>query len=126
MSKVYTSAVVIIPPQKYWAPIQEIRKKYDRQIDRWMPHITLLYPFKPEIEYPTLQNDFSAECKFINPFKIHLKQFNYFNHGKQRYTVWLNLQPEETIIELQGALLKIVPDCDDVKKFRHGFKWLFN
>ena len=122
MSKTHTSAVVIIPPQKYWAPIQEIRKKYDRQIDRWMPHITLLYPFKPEIEYPTLQNDFSAECKFINPFKIHLKQFNYFNHGRQRYTLWLNSEPIDLIKDLQARILKIVPDCNDVNKYKKGFR----
>jgi hypothetical protein len=42
MSKVFTSAVVIIPPEELWIPIQKIRKKYDRQINRWMPHITLL------------------------------------------------------------------------------------
>ena len=34
MEKVYTSAVVIIPPMDLWEPIQEIRRKYDRQINR--------------------------------------------------------------------------------------------
>ncbi|GAH05617.1 unnamed protein product, partial [marine sediment metagenome] len=46
MSKVYSSAVVIIPPREKWASIQEIRKIYDRNLTRWMPHITLLYPFR--------------------------------------------------------------------------------
>ena len=40
MSKVYSSAVVIIPPKEIWESIQEIRKVYDRNINRWMPHIT--------------------------------------------------------------------------------------
>ena len=82
MSKVYNSAVVIIPPQEQWGQIQEIREKYDRQINRWMPHITLLYPFHPENEYNLFEHDFSTICKSIEPFDIHLKQINYFTHGK--------------------------------------------
>ncbi len=122
MSKVYTSAVVIIPPEEKWAPIQEIREKYDRQINRWMPHITLLYPFRPEDEYPTLEKDFSNKCKSIKPFEIHLEQFNYFNHGKQRYTLWLNPEPVELVNNLQAIIIEIIPDCNDVNKYKHGFR----
>jgi len=122
MSKVYTSAVVIIHPQDKWDSIQEIRKLYDRQINRWMPHITLLYPFRPENEYSMLVKEFSEKCKTIKPFEIELNRFNYFNHGKQRYTFWLNPEPVELIINLQSKILEIVPDCNDVNKYKHGFR----
>jgi len=121
MSKVYTSAVVIIPPQKYWAPIQEIRKKYDRNIHRWMPHITLLYPFRPENDYITLEKNFSEICKSINPFVINLQDFHYFNHGHQKYTLWLKPEPFDMVTDLQARILKIVPDCDGVNKYKKGF-----
>ncbi|MFX0040729.1 MAG: 2'-5' RNA ligase family protein [Promethearchaeota archaeon] len=121
-SKVFSSAVVIIPPEEMWNPIQKIRKKYDRQINRWMPHITLLYPFRPETEYPTLEQEFSRLCSTIKPFEIHLKQFNYFNHGKQRYTLWLNPEPIELIINLQSKVLEIVPDCNDLNKHKNGYR----
>jgi 2'-5' RNA ligase len=104
MSKVYISAVVIIPPEEKWPTIQEIREKYDRQLSRWMPHITLLYPFKPENEYNILEKEFSDKCNHIKPFEIHLKQFKFFNHGKQ-----------------QSKFLEIVPDCNDVNKYKDGF-----
>jgi 2'-5' RNA ligase len=122
MSKVYTSAVVIIPPEEKWASIQDIRKKYDRQINRWMPHITLLYPFRPENEYPILEKEFSNKCHHIEPFEIHLKQFKFFNHGKQRFTLWLKPEPIDLIINLQSKILEIVPDCNDVNKYKYGFK----
>ncbi|MFX0105267.1 MAG: 2'-5' RNA ligase family protein [Candidatus Hodarchaeota archaeon] len=122
MIKVYTSAVVIIPPEEEWAPIQEIRKIHDRKINRWMPHITLLYPFRPEEDYQTLEKVFSDECKSIDPFKIHLKQFKYFNHGSQRYTLWLNPEPVDVISNLQALILKIVPDCNDINKYKNGFR----
>ena len=121
MSKVYFSAVVIIPPEDKWQPIQEIREKYDRQIKRWMPHITLLYPFRPETDYDTLNKDFLDVCKSIESFEITLLEFHYFNHGRQRYTFWLKPEPIELIIKLQAKILEIVPDCNDVNKYKKGF-----
>ncbi len=122
MTKVFTSAVVIVPPQNKWAPIQEIRKIYDRQIDRWMPHITLLYPFRPEAEYLSLEKEFIDICQYINPFEVSLKEFHYFNHGKQRYTLWIKPEPVVLIKNLQSTILEIVPDCNDVIKYKHGFR----
>ena len=121
MSKVYFSAVVIIPPEESWPPIQEIRKKYDRQINRWMPHITLLYPFRPEADYDRLSNSFSKVCQSIEAFDITLKEFHYFNHGHQRYTLWIKPEPIELIINLQAKILDIAPDCNDVNKYKKGF-----
>ena len=43
----HESAIVLIPPQEVWEPIQAIRRVHDRQVRRWMPHVTLLYPFLP-------------------------------------------------------------------------------
>ena len=121
MSKVYTSAVVIIPPKNIWPPIQEIRKEYDRQINRWMPHVNLLYPFRHISEYSKLEKKFSEVSGQIGSFEISFKIFNYFHHGHQRYTIWLKPEPAKLIVELQEKLLKIVPDCNDVNKHKNGF-----
>ncbi len=66
MSKVYTSAVVIIPPKESWSSIQEIRKQYDRPINRWMPHMTLLYPFRPESRFQNVYQKFNFNNNFNN------------------------------------------------------------
>ena len=121
MNKVYTSAVVIIPPESVWAPIQEIRRIYDRQINRWMPHINLLYPFKHINEFSNLEKEFSIICGQIVSFDISFKIFNYFHHGHQIYTMWLKPEPSELILKLQDKLLQIVPDCNDVNKHKNGF-----
>jgi hypothetical protein len=47
-SKTHKTAVVIIPPEALWAPIQAVRKEHDRQFRRRMPHISLIYPFRPK------------------------------------------------------------------------------
>ena len=121
MNKVYTSACVIIPPKERWHPIQEIRQQYDRQIYRWMPHITLLYAFRPKIEYNVIETDFYKLCSSLEIFEITLRNFKFFHHKHQNYTVWLEPEPNESIISLQAKLLKIVPDCNDVNKHKNGY-----
>ncbi len=121
MPKVYTSAVVIIPPLQYWGPIQTIRKEYDRQIHRWMPHINLLYPFRSNLEYDSLEEKFLEACSTIEPREISLNKFRYFNHGHEHFTVWLKPEPMIFLKEVQLKLLRIVPDCNDVNKHEGGF-----
>ena len=121
MPKVYTSAVVIIPPQRYWEPIQAIRKKFDRHIKRWMPHINLLYPFRSILEYDFLERIFSEICSFIEPIELTFRKIKYFNHGREHYTIWLEPEQQRFLIQFQLKLLGIVPDCNDVNKHKGGF-----
>jgi len=122
MSKVYSSAVVIIPPKEIWESIQEIRKIYDRNINRWMPHITLLYPFRPINQYEDIEKSFSEICKNFKPIEVYLKSFSFFPHGYQKYTLWIDPEPNISIIEFQKKIQKIVPDCNDVNKYKIGFR----
>ncbi|MBD3253463.1 MAG: hypothetical protein GF383_00140 [Candidatus Lokiarchaeota archaeon] len=121
MSKVYTSAVVIIPPKKIWNSIQEIRRKHDPQINRWMPHINLLYPFKSEDEFSALEARFREVCTTIQPFTIKLEEFWFFKHRYQTYTVWLKPEPKDKIVNFQKSLLPLVPNCNDVNSFKGGY-----
>ena len=121
MSKVFTSAVVIIPPEEKWAPIQKIRERYDRQINRWMPHITLLYPFRPEHLFTKIFDDFTQVCKKITSFNITLKEVKFFTHGRNNHTIWLSPEPFKIIKDLQERLLHVVPDCDDVNSHINGY-----
>jgi 2'-5' RNA ligase len=122
MTKVYNSAVVIIPPQEKWDSIQGIREIYDRGFNRWMPHITLLYPFRPKTEYITLEKSFAEICKEFRPFELTFRAFKYFNHGHQNFTLWLDPEPADLLIKLQAEIMKLVPDCNDVNKYKEGFK----
>ena len=121
MAKVYTTAVVIIPPKEIWGGIQDIRRKYDRHIHSWMPHITLLYPFRPHSGFSKLEIFFSTTCNKIDIFEISLHKFKYFHHGKQKYSLWLDPEPGHMIEFLQNKLLEIVPDCNDVNLYKNGF-----
>jgi len=119
--KTFTTAVVIIPPDEVWPPIQTLRQQYDRHVRRWMPHITLLYPFRPQDEFATLEPSLTAVCGHLPPFEVTLTTVNVFAHARASSTIWLAPEPQEQIAALHTALWQVVPDCDDVRRHPHGF-----
>ena len=121
MEKVHQSAVVLSPPQSDWDAIQAIRKKHDRNFCRWMPHITLLYPFYPKAEFEGVVDQLAVACKNVDAFELSFLHFQYFQHGRSSFTLWLVPEPNAAVCALQEALWQAVPDCDDTQKHKDGF-----
>ena len=119
--KTYTTAVVIIPPESRWEPIQHIRCEHDRHMRRWMPHINLLYPFRPPDLLEPASNAIRDAVSEIEPFDIALSEFRHFRHGRDSYTVWLAPEPKERIVSLQERLLSAFPDYSDTARHSGGF-----
>lgn len=104
------SAVVLIPPPETWGQIQAIRARHDRQFRRWMPHITLLYPFLPREAFGEAVPRLEHICAGISPFKVTLKEFRGFRHRGRRCTLWLAPEPLEPLIALFAALARDFPE----------------
>ena len=130
-NKTYQTAVVIIPPKEIWASIQLIREQHDIHYRRWMPHITLMYPFRPRAEFDLVVDRLSHTCQGRPPFWICLELFCFFQH-RSRHTIWLDPQSPSSKLEtglcrrnpikdLQQSLWEILPDCDDTRRFKNGF-----
>jgi 2'-5' RNA ligase len=119
--KTYKTAVVVIPPEDTWAPIQAIREKHDRAFQRWMPHITLLYPFRPRSDFETAAVRLTRACESIASFEVTLASFDVFQHSQDSYTLWLTPEPKEALVQLHRALWRSFPDCDDVRRFAGDF-----
>jgi RNA 2',3'-cyclic 3'-phosphodiesterase len=119
--KTHTTAVVLIPPPEIWAPIQTIRRVHDRHVNRWMPHITLLYPFRPHHEFDSLVGRFSAVCTAIESFRLALTEVCYFRHRRDSYTLWLAPEPKEALVHLQALIESVAPECNDVSRRQGGF-----
>jgi 2'-5' RNA ligase len=120
-AKTYKTAVVAIPPEHLWGPIQGLRKQYDRNYRRWMPHITLLYPFRPESAFAQVTPLLTTACRSLEPFEVQLARFDYFAHVRRNATVYLVPEPARALNALHKALLDIAPDCDDAVRFPGGF-----
>lgn len=107
LSKTHKTAIVFIPSDDVWGPIQEIRKEHDSKIRRWMPHITMIYPFCPEAEFPSMAEEVAAtfgSSEVASAVDVTLNRFETFSHGKGRYTVWLKPEPTEPLLDLHAAL----------------------
>lgn len=121
MLNTHKAAVVAIPPEDAWSPIQAIREERDQGFQRWMPHITLLYPFWPHCEFEAAATRLAQACQTMAPFEVTLASFDVFRHGTGSYTLWLAPEPKEALIALQTALWRAFPDCDDTRRFPGGF-----
>lgn len=119
--KTHTTAIVIIPPGSVQEPIQEIRRRHDRKMRRWMPHVTLIYPFRRPGEFDALEGPLAAACRAIEAFRLELSRFHHFRHGRGRFTLWLAPEPDGPLRDLQGVLEEVVPDCRDQSQHAGGF-----
>jgi 2'-5' RNA ligase len=120
-TKTYKTAVVAIPPDHLWGPIQGLRKQHDRHYQRWMPHITLLYPFRPVGAFEQVAPLLTRVCRSVEPFEVQLIRFDLLIHSRRKATLYLIPEPARALKGLQKALLETVPDCDDVTRFAGGF-----
>ena len=121
-AKSYKTAVVAIPPDHLWEPIQGSRKQYDRHYRRWMPHITLLYPFLPVSAFEQATPLMARVCHSLKPFEVRLNRFDLFVHSRRNTTLYLVPEPAGAFKVLQKGLLKFVPNYDDVTRFTGGFR----
>lgn len=121
MQKSHSSAVVLIPPKDLWTPIQAIRKSHDKGFRRWMPHISLLYPFAPKSSFNKILPELAQVGWEQKPFEVTLSQFRWFRHGRESYTVWLAPEPASAVNALHAALLGALPKFADTGSFRGGF-----
>jgi 2'-5' RNA ligase len=120
-SKTYWTAVVAIPPEAVWGPIQAIRQRHDRHVRRWMPHVNLLYPFYRPDCFAEAVPRLAAACASITPNGLTLAQVRFFRHASGTATLWPAPEPAEPVVRLQAALQAACPDCDDQSRFPAGF-----
>lgn len=116
------TAVVLIPPEELWEPIQAIRRIHDRHLKEWMPHVTLLYPFRPRERFDEAMPLLLRTCGAAAPFEVKLETFRSFTHAPVSHTMWIAPEPPEPLVDLQDALVEPFPDCDDTSNYPGGFR----
>jgi len=121
VNKTHHAAVVVIPPDNVWEPIQSIRRRYDRHVRRWMPHLTLLYPFRQRADFDEAVPELRRACEAVQPFRVTLGELRYFAHGRDQFTLWLAPEPAANFVRLQAELETRFPDCDDTSRHAAGF-----
>jgi RNA 2',3'-cyclic 3'-phosphodiesterase len=117
----HESAVVVIPPPELWPPIQAIRRVHDRQVRRWMPHVTLLYPFLPRAALGEAVPAATEALADVEPFEVRLARFDAFRHRGGTFTLWLAPEPSDALAAVHAALVRRFPACGATGRFAGGF-----
>ncbi len=117
----HQSAVVLIPPPEVWGPVQAIRCVHDSQFRRWMPHITILYPFLPPAELPGAIAPAEKTLQDVEPFRVILSRFSFFRHERGTYINWLAPEPRGPLVAVYNSLVRLFPECDTTARFPGGF-----
>ncbi len=120
-AKTHRAALVVLPPEALWPPIQAFRRRHDRQHRRWPPHINLLYPFLAPAAWAQAQGRIRAVCLRQAPFELTLAGPRWFEHRPRHYTLWLAPEPAEVVVALHRALREAVPQCDDLDRVPGGY-----
>jgi RNA 2',3'-cyclic 3'-phosphodiesterase len=119
--KTHFTAAVLIPPEESWPAIQRIRRLHDPNVRRWMPHITLLYPFVSHERLPQAAILCAEAVARLPAPEVMLAQLAYFNHPSGRVTLWVSPSPPDRIIAVQEALQMAFPGCDETSRHETGY-----
>jgi 2'-5' RNA ligase len=87
-----------------------------------MPHITLIYPFRPVAEFEALNQPLVEACGGLEPFDVALAEFRTFRHRRDNYTMWLRPEPEAPLAALHAILQGAVDPLVNIERDQRSFQ----
>jgi 2'-5' RNA ligase len=108
----YSTALVVIIPVEFHDSINFWRSQYDKAYPRWMPHITLYYPFAPVDQFPDVAGRIQAAVRGFGSFELNFNQVSHFPQ-KNKSTIHLRVENDTKLQELFNDHIK--PALPEIK-----------
>lgn len=106
------TALAFVPPASVWPAIQALRTDHDPQVDRWPPHVNVLFGFVPESALDAALPLVAAAAREAGAFRAVLAGARAFEHERDA-TVWLDPAADDARpwARLREALARRFPRC---------------
>ena len=107
-----STSLVLLPDQKAWDMVQEIRVAHDRKVHMWPPHITLLRPFVRVDDFTAAAEVLDQVLNDFPPMSLTF-EMRTIKHHDFCTSLWLvpDAQSREAIVALQAAVQAAFPQC---------------
>eukprot|EP01040_Poterioochromonas_malhamensis_P009230 gene9230-10019_t len=105
----FTTALVIIIPEEFHDMINRLRSQYDHAYPRWMPHMTLYYPFVSIEQFPEIANRLQTALRGFGNISINLNKISFFSQ-KGKSTLHLAPQDDTRLQELFQLIHQTIPE----------------
>lgn len=106
-----TTALAWVLPEDASADVQRVRAAHDPQIDRWPPHVNVLFGFVPESSFGDAVEFLCAAAREIEPFEVTLETTSSFAHPGGTATVYLQPSNAPKWQSLRTAFERRFPRC---------------
>lgn len=107
----YSTALVVMIPPEFHDVINYWRNGHDKAYPRWMPHITLYYPFISVEDFPAVGERIQAAVAGFGSFEMNLNQINYFKQGKGgKSTIHLRVEDDKPLQNLFKRIKEAIPE----------------
>eukprot|EP00750_Incisomonas_marina_P002065 INCI1200.1.p1 GENE.INCI1200.1~~INCI1200.1.p1 ORF type:complete len:222 (-),score=33.21 INCI1200.1:38-703(-) len=107
-------ALALVPPERLWPPLQELRLEHDKNANRWPPHINVAFPFLAPHALAAALPRLRQALAEIPSFTICFERFAWLeppDKKKGNSRVWHYLEPNTAAKASIAKLTEVVYRC---------------
>ena len=103
------TALVIVLPDELWPRVDAIRSKHDKAFPRWMPHITIAFPFVDIALFAEAACTLKAALGCCGPLDITMSKIGSFAGKREVLYIGTDAESNEGLASLYDCVMGCFP-----------------